>query len=323
MAWGLLALWFGLACTQSDDVAPLTRDAMEVVSEEQRIAAARKLLIDSGVKEISWVLTPYLAQDLVREKYGPMVDYLARRLGLPFHVMVGDDYGDVEALIASGTIDLAVLAPYSYVRVKDAEPRLRLLASHVALGSPNYGAYIITREEADIRQMEQLKGKRFGFVDAHSTSGWLFPAARMLKDNVHPLNDVEAVFLGSHDRVVEAVLSGEVDVGATFDEAISDWRGRSEKGSSIRVIAKTRRIPYDAYVARPGFPPEASAVLEDLLCEISMATPEGRKLLTPLRRINGLMPTNDSHYDVIREVEAEVRDVLGQQTRHFPQTGSQ
>jgi ABC-type phosphate/phosphonate transport system substrate-binding protein len=75
----------------------------------------------------------------------------------------------------------------------------------------------------------------------------------------------------------------------------------------LRVVAKSRRVPHEAYAVRDGFPPVAAEAMGRALSEISTATPEGRRLLAPLLRWNGFMPVDDSHYDVIREVEAEVK----------------
>jgi ABC-type phosphate/phosphonate transport system substrate-binding protein len=73
------------------------------------------------------------------------------------------------------------------------------------------------------------------------------------------------------------------------------------------VIAKAPRIPHEAYVLREGLPQEVADALGAALAEISTGTRRGRRLLAPMLRINGFMRVDDSHYDVVRAVEAEAQ----------------
>ncbi|HCP45706.1 MAG TPA: hypothetical protein DIU15_06675, partial [Deltaproteobacteria bacterium] len=178
--------------------------------------------------------------------------------------------------------------------------------SHVAHGSLTYGAYIITREGSDLENLEGVRNQSFGYVDRRSTSGWLFPAARMLQEAIDPITGVDPRFLGSHDAVVDAIFAGEVVAGATYDGGLAEARARDTPASGLRVLAKCERIPYDAYVVRDGMPASVSLALGQLLAEISTRTQEGRAILANISRVNGFVPVDDSHYDTVRKVEAEV-----------------
>ena len=111
----------------------------------------------------------------------------------------GENYADLERMVVQGDVDVAVVSPYSYVRAKKGAPGLTVFASHIARGSPNYGAYIIVGEESDVERLSDLRSRKFAFVDRRSTSGFLFPSSRMLEEGIHPEQDLEAVFLGTHD----------------------------------------------------------------------------------------------------------------------------
>lgn len=295
-----------VACspTAEDDLvleAPRTLSPpMSVLFEKGRAA-----LEEAGVETLRWGMTPYMAPKELKASYDPITAFVGDRLGIAVELVMGKNYEDLEQRIVRGEVDVAIVSPYSYVRAKKRAPGLSVFASHIARGSPNYGAYIVVSEDSDIESLAELKGEKFGFVDKRSTSGWLFPAARMLEEGIHPERDLEEVFLQTHDKVYDAVVEGRVAGGATYDGGLRQGRGRRKDGRGVRVIAKAQRIPHEAYVLREGLPPAVAEALGAALSEISTGTRKGRRLLAPMLRINGFMQVDDSHYDVVRQVEAE------------------
>ena len=281
-----------------------------VVSLDVVLQAGRAALDEAGIHRLTWGITPYLDPDEMGDRYRPILDQVAARIGCPIDLVVGADYADMEARAVRGEVDVAVLPPYAWCRASRQNEGLEVFATHVADGSPTYGAYLIVPDESPINSVEDLRGRRFAYVDPHSTSGWLFPAARMLRDGLHPLEDVEPLFLGAHDRVFDAVASGEADAGAVYGAALAEGRLRREDGQRIRVVAKTRRIPHDAYVVRAGFPPEAALALGRALAELSTRTPDGRRLLSSMLRLNGFVPVDDEHYEGVREVDRLVTGAI-------------
>jgi phosphonate transport system substrate-binding protein len=274
------------------------------------IAAAREPLLAAGLNELSFGVSPYVDPVLLRRRYEPLLARVSERLGVPVRLEVGRSYQDMEDRCVAGAVDVCALSPYSYVRAEARAPGLRVFATLVADGSPSYGAYVIALEDGPVQTLADLRGRRMGFVDRSSTSGFLFPAERLLAAGLHPLKDLDPRFLGGHDRVFEAVVAGEVDAGALYAAGLEDGRRRHPDGPRVRVVAKARRIPCDAYAARPGLPPEVAAAFGQALSEISTRDAEGRRALDPALKINGFLPVTDEHYDVVREVDAAVRAAL-------------
>lgn len=268
---------------------------------------SREVLKTEGIEVLRWGLTPYMAPDELFESYQPIAHFVGERMGVRVELVMGETYADLEQQVVEGAVDVAVVSPYSYVRAKQSAPGLNVFASHIAKGSPNYGAYIVVSENSDVESLEDLKGKGFAFVDRRSTSGYLFPAARMLEEGIHPENDLDSQFFHTHDRVYDAVVEGTVAGGAIYDGALRQGRDRRKDGLGIRVIAKTPRIPHEAYVVREGLPEAVADAFGAALSEISTGTRKGRELLAPMLRINGFMRVDDSHYDVVRLVEEEAK----------------
>jgi phosphate/phosphite/phosphonate ABC transporter binding protein len=270
----------------------------------------RTSLNDAGIDHLVWGLTPFVSPTGVDDQYRPTIGLISERLRVPIHVRAGRNYEHVEEMLLSGEVDIALMSPYAYVRAKARAPNIRVFATHIAKGTESYGAYILTQEDSPIRTMNDLRGEVFGFVDQRSSSGWLFPISRMLDDGINPLQEVSGHFYGSHERVIEAIVNGEVAAGATYDGALAEGRGRIPGANNLRVLARTQRIPYDAYVLREGFPEKAILGLQKALSSVSTRDARGRDALSSLVDINGFIQADDAHYRGVRIIEEKVQRLL-------------
>ena len=297
----LLALLL-VACGP-EDPSVLPREVQPQVAP---LAEAVEALQRQGMTTLRWGHTPYLGVKGEGSAWQPIIEQVGEALGVEVELVAAADYGDIERMVVDAQIDIATMSPYGYVRARRLSPGLRVFASHVARGSTTYGVYLIAREGGKVQSIEDVVGRRFAYVDRRSTSGWLFPAARMLDEDIDPLADVTPLFEGSHHEVFDAVATGRADAGAVYDHALSTARQSHPTGHEVMVIAKAPRVPFDAYVLRAGLPGVIGEAVAELLAEISTRTPEGRALLLGTPGINGFFPTDDAHYDVIREVEAVV-----------------
>lgn len=290
---------------------PEVRGTIAQTPARQMYTEAHDALRAAGIEKLTWGVTPYVTSSgHLEDRYRPMLKMVSERISTPIDAVAGENYEDVETLLLSGQIDLAVMSPYAYVRAHAKDNNIRAIVSHIANGTESYGAYILTREDSPIQKLADLRDKRFGFVDQRSSSGWLFPASRLLDEGINPLTDIKGRFYGNHARVIAAIASGEVDAGATYNAALKEGRGAIPGAKNLRVIARTERIPYDAYVVRSGFPVEAILGLQKAISSVSTRDSAGRRALESLSDINGFIRVDDSHYRRVRDTEDRVRSLL-------------
>ena len=299
-----------MCCFGCTDTPEAVRGRIAKMPASEMYQQSRNALEEAGIEHLVWGLTPFVSKSGVDEQYSPTLGLVSERLRVPIHLRPGENYAHVEKMLIAGEVDVALMSPYAYVRAKEKAPEIRVFATHIAKGTESYGAYILARDDSSIRTLNDLRGKSFGFVDQRSSSGWLFPISRMLDDGINPLQDVEGRFYGSHERVIRAIVNGEVAAGATYDGALADGRGRIPGAKNLRVIARTERIPYDAYVLRAGFPDEAILGLQKALSSVSTRDARGRKALVPLIDINGFIRADDAHYRSVRTIETKVQRLL-------------
>ncbi len=249
-------------------------------------------------------LVPVFAPEQMVRQFSPLASYLGKQLDTTVELRLAESYDEMIELVKKGEIDLAQLSPFVYVTAKEQVPGIELIATNIAEGSSTYSGYIVALTDLGIRSIAELKGLRFGFVDEHSASGFLYPSAFLIADGLVPERDFrEIVFAGRHDALMNHLIAGHIDAGATFSGALLHAEDQGLDIEQIEIIAKTGRIPYDAWVTRADLHPSVVAKLQASLLALSTQDRAGRRILRPLRSINAFAPITDEHYDSVRAVK--------------------
>ena len=276
------------------------------------LPSARPPILEGGSerpKRLLLGLAPVFYGDGAAGEYEALAAYLAARLGLPIEIKLGPSYAAVATALSRFEVHIAVLPPYAYVQAKRAMPSLVLLATEIADGSSTYAGYIIVRDDSGIDTLEALHGRRFGFVDPDSTTGYLYPYALLRQMSIEPdAFFAQTVFAGSHSRLIDMVLDGQVDAGATFSAAYKRAASEHPQGRHLRILAKTGRVPLDAFCASPRLAQSLIDALRTALLELSTRTDEGRKILRGFTAVNGFVASGDEMFDDVRRTARLVEE---------------
>ena len=298
---GLLAALCFLGCVAESGEPAVT------VPEQEPAESPKPALLNPDT--IIFASTPYLGEGFLKDEFQPLVDYLAEKLGRPCELRMVDSYEKMIQLIGTAEVHLGVLSPLSYVRAKNSEPGLHLLASQVANGATTYSAYIISRNDVGVEDLSGLEGKRFGFVDKLSTSGYLYPMAEMKSLGLTPETFFsEILYAGDHEKLIEWVLDGKVDAGATSSSAFNIMKEKSPGKAKLSIIAKSGRIPYDAVVANARLSPDLVARAREAILGLNTQDELGRRVLRGPTNINGFVPAEDNLYIDVRRALTSVEE---------------
>lgn len=249
-------------------------------------------------------IMPVFHPDEMVRQYSRLASYIGTRLETTVELRLSESYDEMVRLIATGEVDLAQLSPFVYVNAKEQNPDLELIATNIAEGSPTYSGYIVARSDLHIRSLEDLKNARFAFVNHHSASGYLYPYAFLLSGGLDPERDFEEIVMtGRHDTLLHYLISGRIEAGATFSGTLLHAERTGLDTEQVEIVAKTGRIPYDAWVTRSGLHPSVTTRLKESLLALSTRDRSGRRILGPLRSINAFAPASDAHYDDVRVVK--------------------
>jgi len=261
-----------------------------------------------SVAEVRFGVTPYLDRPAMEAAFRPVLEHLSEHIGVPFRLIIADDYSDLGKRVRAQELDLAKFSPLSYVEAKNADPGLQLILMQVAGGGTSYLGYVYTLSGDPAESLLDLSGRSFCYVDPHSTSGYLYPRALMLSQGIDPdrfLGHIE--YGGNHVACIRKVLDGELDAGAGYSGAFGAARQQGLPVYKLKILAKTVRIPYDAYCVRSGLPLDATRRLKQELLGLSTRSPGGRRLLAGAVKFNAWTAAEDSDYDSIREALALTR----------------
>jgi phosphate/phosphite/phosphonate ABC transporter binding protein len=249
-------------------------------------------------------LLPIFEPDELIQAYAPFAKYLGDELGTKVEVKLSTDYQGMVEMVLEHQVDLVQLAPLAYVVAKAKDDSISLLATNISEGSSTYSGYILVRADSPIQRATDFRGKRFGFVELESTTGYLYPYAFFLEQGILPERDFKEVVMAKrHDLVIEELMSGRVDGAATFSGALLNAESKGVDTDRLRIVAKTGRVPYDAWCVRGGLDLAIRDRITSSLLKLSTRTLAGRKILTPLRSINGFASTTDASYDDVRRLK--------------------
>jgi phosphate/phosphite/phosphonate ABC transporter binding protein len=236
--------------------------------------------------------------DLIK-RYQPLLDWLESRTGYSFTAVSARTYTALIEMFVEGSVQFAYLSPLPYVLARQENPGIELLATELAWNAAGtqktdtYCSYfLVLKSRTDLSGIEDLRGKHFGFVIRESGSSFQYPNAMLQARGI----DYETFFgshrfLGSHPKVTDAIASGDIDGGATWD---FNWRKAVEKhGDIFKPIFTSMPIPNLCIAAHPSVPPEQRQLVRKALLEINPSVLSGT-------HADGFTARPDGFYDIVR-----------------------
>lgn len=237
-----------------------------------------------------------------------LLDALEKNLGIKVQGFVAADYNGVIEAMRSGHVDVAYLGPFSYVLGTTVAPIEAFATAETAKsGRTFYHSQIIARKDSGIKEVKDLKGRTFAFVDPSSTSGHLFPKAGLMKLGFDPEKDFSRVlFTGSHDANALAVANKRVDA-ATIADRIFDAAVQKKlvDPADIQVVWRSDPIPESPTCWRKNLPDELKKQIKSAFLNIRDIT------WADQGKLNRFVETNDQAYDIIRETAKTLNLDLG------------
>jgi phosphonate transport system substrate-binding protein len=252
-------------------------------------------------KQLVLGMIPSVESSRIVDTLQPLGDMLSDKLGIPVKTFVSTEYTGMVEAIGSGKVDIAMLGPAAMVQAHDRYGAQIVLAS-VRNGSTSYKSQFTVMCDSGIKNFSDLKGKTIAFVDPASASGYQFPYVFLKKHGINPDKDMTSIFAGSHDAAMLALINGDVDVAATYndvrDDLVKDYPDIMKKTC---ILGYSEPIPNDGVVVSKNISPELTAKISQALIDIANSE-KGKKLLETLINVTGFAPIKASAYDVVREV---------------------
>jgi phosphonate transport system substrate-binding protein len=203
--------------------------------------------------------------------YSCLADHLKTEFGFEkVSLFPAADYDGVIQGLLGGTLDVAELGASGFAKVYLADPAVvtPILTTQQTDGSTGYYSIGLARKDSGITDIMSAKGKKLGYADPDSTSGYLIPLTQIPTTTGVP-NDkffAETAFNGGHENNILAVIDGKTDVAVDDSSGIGDFKDGYTSGTFHKEVAKGAVDPNDMVeVWRSGLIPNGPLVVRTAL----------------------------------------------------------
>jgi phosphonate transport system substrate-binding protein len=220
------------------------------------------------------------------KSYQCLVDKLPGVLGVEkVSLFPAADYDGVVQGLLGGTLDYAELGASGFAKIylADAKAVEPILTTIQTDGSMGYYSIMVARKDKGYKTLEDLKGKKLGFADPDSTSGYLVPLVTLPEKIGAPVKEyfAETGFGGGHENLVLEVLKGNFDAGTTFGSGVGDFKDGYTSGNLRKMVDKgilnmddlvelwkSPLIPNGPIVVRTSMNAEMKAKFKDFMVKL-------------------------------------------------------
>src|SRR5260370_1016366 len=251
-------------------------------------------------QELKFGFTPVLSEPEMRAEFEPLMKYLSDALGQKVTLYIAKDYGDLRTQMENGSVDIGSFSPFAYVDAARGG-KIRIIAQSIIEGSATYRGIIVTRKDSGLKSIADLNGKRCAFGDPKSASSYVYPRAMLIEKGINPETFFkEAIFAGSHDKVIASVLDGRVDAGAIYDGALGVAQRSGVSTANLISLASSDPIPHDPLPVRIGLDEALAKKIQSALIDLDKSEAGRRVIANSKKKLTGHVVAEDKVFDAVR-----------------------
>jgi phosphonate transport system substrate-binding protein len=249
--------------------------------------------------EIRFITVPRLSAAELQTIYAPLIEYLTREAGEKVTLVVPKNFDGVEEAVKAGKADIGFVNPLIYIQMKKSvniEPLA--LSSEVKSGTRLRGV-IITRKDSNVTKLQDLKGKKFSFVEEDSPAGHIFQKLLLSRAGFDLKKDVIMLpYAKTHEGVVTAVFNRTADAGGVREEQLDKMKGSLDT-SQLKIVGYTDYFPNWPFFSTSSLKKASADKIRDALLKLKPNDPQNVNILGPAR-LTGFIPVSDKEYDDLR-----------------------
>lgn len=159
----------------------------------------------------------YRPKPIIEAHYQPLADYLSEALGDGVKVRLAVlDQDEIDQALSQNQLDLVFTNPAHYLILRSENTLTGVLATLIRLENQQptnaLGGVVITLPQSSLYRLEDLIGQRVAYPGVKMLGGYRVHLYELLQREIE-VKQIQLLTKGTHDQVVEAVLSGEVNAG--------------------------------------------------------------------------------------------------------------
>ncbi len=230
-------------------------------------------------------------------RYGPLAEYLSKKLNLKVILIYLDNYGEVCDKFIYKQLDAAFFGSFSYA-LTHVKAGVEPLVRPDYQGTSTYRGLIVVREDSSIKNIADMRGKRLALVNQATYAGYLYPLYYFKEHGVDKLEAYfsKIIFAESHDKAIFALLRDEADVATPKDLVYQRViKENPDLEKKLVVLSASQPVPSNALCVSKELDPNLKNKLKDILLNLNN-DPEAKPVLESLGGATRFIETQDEDY---------------------------
>jgi len=241
-------------------------------------------------------------QDLFsqKERYEPLARYLSEKVGLKVEIKILSRYGNIIDNFVSGELDGAFFGSFTGALAIKKIGVIPLARPVWLDGTSTYYGMIFVRKDSGIKNSNDMKGKRFAFVDKATTAGWLLPLQFFHVNGIEDFNNwfAETYFTGTHEDAIYDVLNKKADIGAAKNTVFYRLAEKDSKiNNELQILATSPKVPSNTLAVRKELDKPIIKKLKNVLLQMEQDK-QGQEILKKFKAIKFIETTVDDYTSV-------------------------
>lgn len=294
-----------IGCEENPDADQAADEAVEESGEEE---------VQDSVERLVYAFQPQANPDAIAPNADKLADYLAEHTGVESKVYLPTNYAGVVEALRSENADVAYFSGWPYL-VAHKEANVELLVVEERNGRPSYQSRWYVQKDSGIESLADLEGKSIAFTSPTSTSGYLFPLAKVIEEgHLEEGGDPKSffgqiIYAGGYEQALRALAEGKVDAAAASDYAPGRYLDE-ETRAKLKVLVSQGPVPTHGIAIRSELPDDVKAKVKQALLDLNK--PENNELLSSVYGAEKLVErTHEEHAEALERSLELVGDDQG------------
>jgi phosphonate transport system substrate-binding protein len=188
-----------------------------------------------------------------KTRFKPLAAYLSEKANVNIELKVLSRYGNIIQNFVSNRLDGAFFGSFTGALAHRKLGVEALARPEYLDGTSTYHGLLFVRSDSGIANANDMKGKRFVFVDKATTAGWLLPLYYFKTQGIEDYRSwlKEAYFAGSHESAIYDVLERTADIGAAKNTVFSRLADADPRVSEeLVILARSPKVPANGLCVR-------------------------------------------------------------------------
>ncbi len=227
-----------------------------------------------------------------------MAKFVGGEIGMPTKIFLPTDYAAVVEALRADHAHVAYFSAWPYLLAHNLAGVDVILAEERG-GKTGYTSRWYTLEGSGITKLADARGKKAAFTSPTSTSGYVFPYAKLIQEGLLPEKGdpktffSQVLFAGGYEQALKALLNGQVDIAAASDYALPRFLTPDEQ-KRVKIVSEQGPVPTHCIAVKGNLSIELRDKIKAAF--LKLKAPEHKDLLKTLYGAEKLAEVKHAHH---------------------------